>query len=586
LESLVELATSSVGLARKEALSQLTVYAWKRVADHHIHLFATHDAGATSISDAFLSDLAVFSDQTSEVIRAAAPQSPAALLDLLLAPFERREVFAKFVALTKTGMVEMGLEQLAFPEFAAGAQNVTVPDTRPAHGGMTHSVWDYMVAGPGLKQSGEVVDAARILHRLFVLAETETQSRIGSVDFAFRVAALAEAQDRLRVAASRPRVRGVIATADVVNTGLRYLKISRAIYFKQSDLEAVWPGNVVAFYPEVNPRVPVFAVLRHGDEVVVVIRGTCSTADALTDFDTYAVHFGAPGETLDSATAGKFARPPSDDQYYAHAGFAISALSVYRRMATELAAELATAKKLTFCGHSMAGAIAALLGVLYAREVPGVQVVSYGGPPSMSAPLAAEASRITTSFVNGFDIVARASFEGVRRVHEHLARQQPPEHDGSLLRHFGAGLRTVLQGLMIGSGYVVNPIAKVASTAARAVGLREEPSFLGPLTPLDFYHIVATDIDDIVLVYRPGSYLLDIQLTHHGMVANHLLDAYAQRILAVIPQPWYWPWVTLQPLGETEAERVERETASGKPAWVPGLPPEHPVWTREELTVV
>merc|ERR1719353_2231779 len=164
-----------------------------------------------------------------------------------------------------------------------------------------------------------------------------------------------------------------------------------------------------------RPREPPYAVLRRGAEVVVMLKGSTGPDDALTCLDALSVPF-PPGT--------------ADKRNFAHAGFA----EVANFMDSEVKQVIHEAAAsgmvwLTFTGHSLGGAVANLLAVQYEIRYPLVNVRSVGlaAPPSMSPNLARRANRITLNFVNGFDIVPRASVLAAKHVLNDLLDLQAAE---------------------------------------------------------------------------------------------------------------------------------------------------------------
>jgi len=198
-------------------------------------------------------------------------------------------------------------------------------------------------------------------------------------------------------------------------SALRYLRMAAAAGQPSDDALcaalALTPESVVLRRPAANAFQPAFfvAVDEPRRTVVVSIRGTKQWSDVLTDYMYTAVPF--------PAVSGHSCGGSGDR--LAHDGFLRSALYIaeaVRPLLLELMHRRAGSQgcwKLRIVGHSLGGAVAALLALLLCDDFPAVRAVAFGPPPCMSSALS-EASKLRViSFVNGNDVIPRLSSKGL-----------------------------------------------------------------------------------------------------------------------------------------------------------------------------
>jgi pimeloyl-ACP methyl ester carboxylesterase len=352
-------------------------------------------------------------------------------------------------------------------------------------------------------------------------------------DLAFGVGKLAAAKDLEREPTS-PTGKDRVPRR-VFEQGVRIGALAHEIYFKTGEQLARDHGMECLQYrvPE-RPRGPPYAVLRRGAEVVVMLKGSTGPDDALTCLDALSVPY--PPDT----------RNPRN---FAHAGFA----EVANWMDAEVKQVVQEAAAsgmvwLTFTGHSLGGAVANLLAVQYELRYPLVNVRSVGlaAPPCMSPNLAKRANRISLNFVNGFDIVPRASVLAAKHVLQDLLDMQADEATAERLgprftspqvrqpQRFGR-----LMAMLIRDANRTRQCPKCsAATQVHIMQSGEDTlRYTDDLKPLDFYHIERGSIGSgTVVTKKPGSELERIDLTRHGLISDHIAGRYLSKLREALVQ--------------------------------------------------
>jgi pimeloyl-ACP methyl ester carboxylesterase len=390
-----------------------------------------------------------------------------------------------------------------------------------------HSWWGLRL--PELpKPPTQALEALNVTRQLIQIAlNDEPPDKTMSVyDLAFGLGKLAVANDAARVP--------VVPTGNarvpqkVIEQGLRIGSLAHEIYFKTGEHLARDHGmECLQYRVPTRPREPPYAVLKRGPEVVVMLKGSTGPDDALTCLDALSVPF--PPDTADSRN-------------FAHAGFA----EVAKWMDAEVKEVLDEAAAngmmwLTFTGHSLGGAVANLLAVQYEIRYPLVNVRSVGlaAPPCMSPNLARRANRITTNFVNGFDIVPRASVLAAKHAMKDLSDLQADESMSETRTarktRSPRPMRERLISMLIRDA---NRTRRCSCSHATQVQVTQNGAetvrYTDALQPLNFYHLErgSTWSDSTVVSKKPGSELERIDLTQHGLISDHIAGRYVARLRA------------------------------------------------------
>eukprot|EP00834_Sanchytrium_tribonematis_P003862 NODE_166_length_14584_cov_1.124750.p5 type:complete len:394 gc:universal NODE_166_length_14584_cov_1.124750:8911-7730(-) len=137
--------------------------------------------------------------------------------------------------------------------------------------------------------------------------------------------------------------------------------------------------------------------------IVIVVRGTMSFHDAVTDF---------------------VCNYHPWDGGFVHEGMYKSAVIIFEEIKhhiKEWALQFNT-KSITFLGHSMGGAVATILSKLCIDEIEGYQfnAITYGAPPVVTASLLPSLTHVI-SVVNHHDFASRMSYSAMVRLRENIS---------------------------------------------------------------------------------------------------------------------------------------------------------------------
>jgi pimeloyl-ACP methyl ester carboxylesterase len=398
------------------------------------------------------------------------------------------------------------------------------------------------------KTPTQVPEAINVTKQLIQIAlnDLPPDKTMSVYDLAFGVGKLAAANDLERVPTS-PTGKDIVPRR-VLEQGLRIGVLAHEIYFKTGEKLARDHGmECLQYRVPARPREPPYAVLRRGAEVVVMLKGSTGPDDALTCLDALSVPF--PADTV-------------NPRNFAHAGFAEVANwmdSEVKQVIDEAAAD--GMMWLTFTGHSLGGAVANLLAVQYEFRYPFVNVRSVGlaAPPCMSPSLAKRANRISLNFVNGFDIVPRASVLAAKHVLNDLldlqaaeATSERPGRPASFFRteqpqRFGRLMAKLIRDANRTRTTQPCPHCSAATQVHIVQNGEDTLRYATSLKPLDFYHIEHLTPDaargngvwgdgGAVVRKRSGSELERIDLTRHGLISDHIAGRYISRLRDAVAQ--------------------------------------------------
>ena len=171
---------------------------------------------------------------------------------------------------------------------------------------------------------------------------------------------------------------------------------------------------VVVSKPESKFQQPAYFVSRDDatGDVHLVVRGTASLTDALTDMDCDAEPLFADGPTT---------------VFRAHRGMAAAARWIVAETSevVAMAMETASAKhkkepRLTVLGHSLGAGTAALAAAILKRDIPATRCVAFATPPCLERDAAESCAPFLTSVVLHDDVVSRASLANVQDLRARL----------------------------------------------------------------------------------------------------------------------------------------------------------------------
>jgi pimeloyl-ACP methyl ester carboxylesterase len=359
----------------------------------------------------------------------------------------------------------------------------------------------------------EFHEAVNVTKQLMHIAFRELGSEpLSPVEIALGVGKLASIRDAERKA-PRPNPAVPAMSAAEMRGAIRHAQMANAIYGMTGDEIAEAFGGV-SLWSHGEPGKANFAVVRIGDEVVVVIQGSWGMEDALTCLDAMSVRF-----------------PPSstDPAEYAHAGFVEAARRIHAEIDHILRREAMTARRITFTGHSLGGGVANVLAVMYNRRFRGrrVRVRSLGvaAPPALSPKLAVGANKICTNLVNSHDIVPRASIMAAQRLLKDLLELRDNEPVVGQMPRFERMAYAMLKDVQREEVVVQNGHETIRTA--------------GPLAPLDFHHIEET-ASGFVMSKKPGYQLAELDLTRTGMVSDHIGARYISRLKQLYSDRLQW----------------------------------------------
>jgi len=377
-------------------------------------------------------------------------------------------------------------------------------------------------------------DALNVTNQLIQIALNDfpPNTTLNVYDVAFSLGKLAAASDRVRIPVAPARKKRV--PRSVLEEGVRIGSIAHEIYFKTGQQLARDLGmECLQYQATMRPFEPPYAVLRRGLEVIVVLKGSTGPDDSLTCLDALAIPF-----------------PPNatNPRNFAHAGFAQLANWMDNEVKDVLdEAAVSGMKRLTFTGHSLGGAVANLLAVQYEIRYPRVSVRSVGlaAPPCMSPNLARGANRICLNFVNGFDIVPRASVLAAKQVLRDVLDLRADESTSKTQSANGTQAARRRVRMMATAPAMLILFATRTRQCFRATQVQimqqgaQTARYTVDLQPLDYYHIErGPNRSDrrAVVSKKPGSELERIDLTWHGLISDHIAGSYISELQAALGQ--------------------------------------------------
>ncbi|KAL8104299.1 hypothetical protein AgCh_028501 [Apium graveolens] len=189
-----------------------------------------------------------------------------------------------------------------------------------------------------------------------------------------------------------------------------------------------WRGHAAAFLKDINLSPDVLrkgrvnqmakckaayfvVVLHHLKSVVIAVRGTESPEDLITDALCRECNLTA--EELDGLRRHHQDLGPSLS-HYGHSGVVEAARDLFMQL--EGAGRECEGYEIRVVGHSLGGAIGALLGLRLYGRFPSLHVYAYGPLPCMDAVIADACSEFITSIVYQHEFSARLSVTSVLRL--------------------------------------------------------------------------------------------------------------------------------------------------------------------------
>ncbi|CAL5994394.1 Lipase_(Class 3) and transmembrane domain-containing protein [Hexamita inflata] len=189
---------------------------------------------------------------------------------------------------------------------------------------------------------------------------------------------------------------------DSYDKKLNYISLSK----KKGRLSRQKYNVVLDHADESNYSKPAFFVIKNGDLITIIVRGTANKSDKMIDID---------------------AKPEYVDGMYVHSGFYWHAQTIFQDL--ELENLISDSFTYVTTGHSMGGAVSCLLGYLlyqyFLQSSPTPKVTSYGyGMACVGCiKFSKYCSKFCTTVVNGFDSVPAFSFHSMKVQMERLLHE-------------------------------------------------------------------------------------------------------------------------------------------------------------------
>eukprot|EP00752_Nemacystus_decipiens_P001837 g1772.t1 len=176
--------------------------------------------------------------------------------------------------------------------------------------------------------------------------------------------------------------------------------------------------SLVFHKPDSRFHQPAFSLLacRITMTAALVVRGTGSIQDVITDIQAMPVPFPAPrGDDSSGAEADGWSDLPPTETV-ACSGMARAAEWLHREVVHQLIKLRREGHKIVILGHSLGGGVAALLGVLLKDAIPDVRVVGFATPACADVGVSRLCEGLCTSVVLHDDVVPRVTPHAVRAL--------------------------------------------------------------------------------------------------------------------------------------------------------------------------
>ncbi len=185
--------------------------------------------------------------------------------------------------------------------------------------------------------------------------------------------------------------------------------------------------TLIVSRPDSKPERPAYALVADKIEkrAILAVRGTANIHDVATDIKHVPVPFpiDETDEVVNEETEVLLVQGV-DSEFMACGGIARAAHSLFSETCVPLKAMEEAGYSVTLSGHSMGGAVAALLGYLLRPTIPFLNVHAFGTPACCTQALAKACDLFVTSIILHDDIVPRLTPSAVQHLLYRALRQQ------------------------------------------------------------------------------------------------------------------------------------------------------------------
>ena len=183
---------------------------------------------------------------------------------------------------------------------------------------------------------------------------------------------------------------------------------------------------IFAHTPQVQPGQPAFAFYCHltEKEACIVVRGPDHVQEVLSEIHGLPLPFPQNGASGGSGGKDEWARLSTE--WLASCGIGEAAQWLFSEVYPHIRRLMAEGYSFTLLGHSLGGAVAALLGVLLREEgiTDGVKCYTFGSPACVNAKLAQLCEAFSTTVILHDDVVPRITPTGVRGLLRDLLQEK------------------------------------------------------------------------------------------------------------------------------------------------------------------
>ncbi len=184
---------------------------------------------------------------------------------------------------------------------------------------------------------------------------------------------------------------------------------------------------LVVSRPDSKPERPAYALVADKSEkmAILAVRGTANIQDVVTDIKHVPIPFPIDEkDEVENEETDVLLVQGVDSEFMACGGVARAAHWLFSEICVPMKAMEEAGYSVTLSGHSMGGAVAALLGYLLRPTIPFLKVHTFGSPACCTRALAKACDPFVTSIVLHDDVVPRLTPSAVQHLLCRALRQQ------------------------------------------------------------------------------------------------------------------------------------------------------------------